>query len=333
MVVLHSYAAAVALCVVTMLCWGSWANTQKLASREWRFELFYWDYAVGVLLVSLLFAFTLGSVGAEGRSFLEDIGQAETSSLLSAFAGGVVFNAANILLVAAIALAGMAVAFPVGIGLALVLGVIVNYLANPVGNPLWIFMGVTFVVLAIVLDAVAYRRLSGKDKTISGKGLLLSLACGVLMGFFYRFVAASMATDFTHPEAGKLGPYAAVAVFSLGVFVSNFFFNTLIMRKPFRGEPVSASDYFRGSLKTHSIGVLGGAVWGVGMMLSILASGPAGFAISYGLGQGATMVAALWGVFVWEEFKTAPAGTNKLIALMFVGFVTGLGLIILARNP
>ncbi len=332
MFVLGSYAWAVAFCIITMLCWGSWANTQKLAQKDWRFELFYWDYAVGVLLLSLLFSLTLGSIGSEGRSFFEDIGQASRDSLVSAFIGGVIFNAANILLVAAIAIAGMAVAFPVGIGLALVLGVVINYLGNPVGNAMLLFTGVGFVTVAIVLDAIAYRRLPSQGAGVSMKGLGLSVACGILMGFFYRFVADSMSADFVSLEDGKMGPYAAVFVFSVGVLVSNLFFNTFIMKKPFVGEPVSASAYFQGSVPTHLIGVLGGLIWGVGMSFSIIASGQAGFAISYGLGQGATMVAALWGVFIWREFKDAPLGTNKFIALMFICFAVGLVMIILART-
>ena len=332
MFILQSYLWAVVFCAITMLCWGSWANTQKLAPKDWRFELFYWDYAVGVLLISLLFGLTLGNTGSQGRSFFADVAQASRESLIFALIGGTIFNAANILLVAAIDIAGMAVAFPVGIGLALVLGVMVNYLANPMGSPILLFGGVALVVLAIILDAIAYRRLSKRTVGLSIKGLALSVACGILMGFFYRFVAASMSLNFANLETGKLGPYAAVSVFSLGVLLSNFVFNTIIMRKPFRGEPVSASAYFRGDLRTHLIGVLGGIVWGVGMALNIIASGKAGFAISYGLGQGATMVAALWGVFVWKEFKEASLGTDKIIAFMFLCFLAGLVLIIVARN-
>ncbi len=332
MFVLDSYAWAVVFCIITMLCWGSWANTQKLAQKDWRFELFYWDYAIGVVVLSFLLGLTLGSIGSEGRGFFQDLSQASRDSLVSAFIGGVIFNAANILLVAAIAIAGMAVAFPVGIGLALALGVVVNYIASPLGNPVLLFAGVGFVILAIILDAIAYRRLPSQSGGVTGNVLGLSVACGILLGFFYRFVAASMSADFANLEAGKMGPYAAVFVFSVGVLVSNFLFNTLIMKKPFVGEPVSASAYFQGSLPTHLIGVLGGLIWGVGMSFSIIASGQAGFAISYGLGQGATMVAALWGVFVWKEFKQAPAGTNKFIALMFICFAVGLVMIILART-
>jgi glucose uptake protein len=331
MFVLNSYHWAVVFCVITMFCWGSWANTQKLARKGWRFELFYWDYTIGVLLLTLILGLTLGSHGTAGRAFIPDLQQSSHSSIQSALIGGAIFNAANILLVAAIDIAGMSVAFPVGIGLALVLGVLVNYRANPVDDPMWLFAGVILVVLAIIIDAIAYRKIPGNSGGVSTKGLVLSVACGLLMGFFYRFVAASMYPVFTNPEPGKLGPYAAVFVFAIGIFVSDFILNTLVMKKPFVGQPVSFADYFKGSFRTHLTGILGGIIWGVGMSFNIIASGRAGFAISYGLGQGATMVAAVWGVFIWKEFRTAPPGTTKLIAAMFVCFLIGLALIIMAR--
>jgi glucose uptake protein len=331
MFVLDSYFLAVIFCFITMLCWGSWANTQKLASKEWRFELFYWDYTIGVVILSLIFALTLGSMGSDGRGFAEDIAQADSANIISALIGGAVFNIANILLVAAIAIAGMSVAFPVGIGLALVIGVVVNYVAEPLGDPVLLFVGVALVAVAIILDALAYKKLTVDSKGVSTKGLVISVLCGILMGFFYRFVAASMSTDFVNLEAGKLSPYTAVFIFSIGVFISTFIFMIPLMKKPFVGEPVALSEYFKGGLKLHSIGVLGGMIWCIGMSFSIIASGQAGFAISYGLGQGATMVAAFWGVFIWKEFKDAPAGTNKLITMMFICFIIGLALIIIAR--
>ncbi|MDR3627588.1 MAG: GRP family sugar transporter [Ignavibacteriaceae bacterium] len=332
MVVVQSYTVAIIMCFVTMLCWGSWGNTQKLASKEWRFQLFYWDYSIGVLLLALILAFTMGSIGTDGRSFLEDLGQADTSNLWSAFLGGVVFNLSNILLVVAIDIAGLAVAFPVGVGLALVLGVITNYIGSPVGNPTFLFLGVACVVIAIIVNAVAYRKLSGTSEKTVSKGLLIAIIAGVLMGFFYRFVAASMSEISAHLEPGKLSPYTAVVIFSIGVFLSNFIWNTIMMAKPLVGQPVKYADYFKqGNMKLHAIGILGGVIWGLGMAFNIIASGPAGFAISYGLGQGATMIAAFWGVFIWKEFKNAPAGTNKLLSLMFISFIIGLGLIIAAR--
>jgi glucose uptake protein len=281
--------------------------------------------------LTVILGLTLGSHGTAGRPFLEDLTQASHSSIHSALLGGAIFNLANILLVAAIDIAGMSVAFPVGIGIALVLGVVLNYVADPIGNAGLLFAGVLLVVLAIILDAVAYRKIPGGAAGVSTKGLVLSVACGVLMGFFYRFVAASMYPNFTQPEPGKMGPYAAVFVFAMGIFISNFVINTFMMKKPFVGAPVSYADYFKGGLGTHLTGILGGIIWGVGMSFNIIASGRAGFAISYGLGQGATMVAALWGVFIWKEFRTAPAGTSRLIAAMFGCFLVGLVLIIMAR--
>jgi glucose uptake protein len=332
MFVLTSYSWAVLFCVITMLCWGSWANTRKLARKDWRFELFYWDYTIGVLALTVILGLTLGSNGTAGRSFLADLAQASQASILSALFGGAIFNLANILLVAAIDIAGMAVAFPVGIGLALVLGVVVNYIANPLGNAVLLFAGVVLVMLAIVLVAVAYRRVPGSAAGLSTKGLVLSVLCGIFMGFFYRFVAASMYADFSHPESGALGPYAAVFVFAVGIALSSLVLNTFVMKRPFVGVPVTFKDYIKGDLRTHMTGVLGGLIWGTGMAFNVIASGRAGFAISYGLGQGATMIAAFWGVFVWREFRSAPAGTSKLLAAMFACFLAGLALVVVART-
>lgn len=331
MFIIESYTTAVVFCIVTMLCWGSWANTQKLAASNWRFELFYWDYVLGILFTSVVFAFTLGSTGTGGRSFMEDMAQAETSNIYSALIGGIVFNLANILLGAAIAIAGMSVAFPVGIGLALVIGVIVNYMDAPIGNSTYIFMGVALIVLAILLNANAYRKMASNTVAVSTKGLALSVVSGLMMGLFYKYVANSMFPDFNNPIAGKLSPYTAVVFFSIGILLSNFIFNTLLMKKPFVGAPVSYADYFKGSSKSHLMGIVGGAIWCIGMSFSIIASGAAGPAISYGLGQGATIVAAIWGIYIWQEFKSAPQGTNLILNIMLLCYLVGLSLLIAAK--
>lgn len=331
MFIVDTYFVAVVLCVITMICWGSWANTQKMAEKSWPFQLYYWDYTVGVLLFSIIFGLTLGSMGEDGRSFMADLAQADWDAMGWAFLGGVVFNLANILLVVAIDLAGMAVAFPIGIGLALVLGVLINYIATPVGDPVLLFLGVALVTAAIILDAIAYKRVKKTHSTT--KGIVVSILCGILMGLFYRFVAAGMSLDYTNPEAGLMTPYGAVFIFSVGVFLSNFIWNTYFMYKPVSGESVTYKQYFKeGNSKLHLVGILGGAIWFIGMGFNLLAPEKAGFAISYGLGQGATMVAAAWGVFVWKEFEDASEGTNKLIGFMFLLFILGLGLIIASRT-
>jgi glucose uptake protein len=335
MFIIESYPLAVALCVITMLCWGSWANTQKLASQKWSFQLFYWDYAIGVFLLSLLLALSLGSSGSGGRSFVADLLQADRRWLVSAFFGGVIFNLSNILLVAAIDIAGMAVAFPVGVGLALVIGVFTTYLAKPEGNVSMLALGVGCVMVAIVLDALAYQRLARGGRAAPLKGIVLSVVAGVLMGGFYSFVAQSLgAIDPTNLslEAGKLSPYTAIVLFSAGVLVSNLLWNSLVMARPFSGPPVTYRDYFvKGNTRLHLIGMLGGVIWNVGMSFSIIASTAAGPALSYGLGQGATMVGALWGVFIWKEFSGAPAGTGRLLGAMFAFYLIGLGVLIASK--
>ncbi len=331
MVIIQSYLVAVLMCVITMLCWGSWANTQKMASKKWAFQLFYWDYSLGVLILSLILAFTMGSSGEEGRGFLADLGQADGKAIGSALLGGAVFNIANLLIVVAINIAGMAVAFPIGIGLALVIGVVVNYMATPLGNPVILFVGVALVGIAILLDAIAYKKHSGGGKSGTTKGIVISILGGILMGFFYRFVAASMVTDFAAPEAGKLTPYTASVIFALGLLLSNFIWNTFFMYKPISGERATYKDYFKkGDPKLHMIGILGGMIWSLGMTFSIIASEQAGYAISYGLGQGATLIAALWGVFIWKEFGKAE-GLKGILVAMFLLFLIGLGMIIAAR--
>lgn len=332
MVIIESYPLAIVMCFVTMLCWGSWANTQKLATKEWKFQLFYWDYSIGVLLLSLIMAFTMGSMGGSERSFIADISQVTATAFLFAFVGGIIFNLANILLVAAIDIAGLAVAFPIGIGIALVEGVIINYILKPKGNPVLLFAGVLAIMIAVIIDALAYKKLPSEGQKTTGKGIVISIVAGVLMGLFYYLVQKGIVADFTIPEAGKLGPYAAVVVFSLGLFVSSFLWNSIVMARPFVGEPVPFGDYFKkGNPRLHLIGILGGIIWSIGMSFNIIASGTAGPAISYGLGQGATMIAAFWGVFIWKEFKSAPPDTNKQLALMFAFYIVGLTLLITAK--
>ena len=332
MFIIDNYPLAVFFCIITMLCWGSWANTQKIASKKWPFQLFYWDYSLGILLVAIILAFTLGSIGDEGRSFLVDLKQAKLNNLNSAFLGGVIFNFANLILVIAIEIAGIAIAFPIGIGIALVLGVYTNYLAHPEGNPIILFCGVMLVTFAIIIDGFAYSKILQNTKEKPIKGILFSAAAGVAMGFFYKYVAMSMTPDFVSPESGKLTPYSALVIFSLGILISNFLFNTINMYRPFTGEKVSFRDYFKmGTSKLHLIGILGGVIWGIGMSFNIIASDQAGPAIAYGLGQGATLVAAIWGVFIWKELKGLPKKNNWLIPMMFFLFIAGIGTIIAAR--
>lgn len=333
MILVHSYGVAVALCVLTMMCWGSHANTLKLEPRSYGFSLYYWDQAIGYLLLPLLAGLTFGTFGTGGRTLVEDLAQGALSSFEWAILGGVVFNLANILFTSAIDVAGMAVAFPIGIGIALVEGMIINYIAQPKGNPVLIFTGVALITVAIILDALAYKnqRGVGAEPGVLAKGVSLAFVGGILMGLFYYLVQRSVSVDFNHLDPGRFGPYAAVLVFSAGSFSSNLVFNSYLMAHPFKGAKVRYADYFsKGTLKFHLIGILGGLINCTGTTSNFIASKTASPAIAYGLGQGGTMIAAIWGVFVWNEFKGASRGTLIMIAAMFVLFLSGLVLLVIA---
>lgn len=321
----QTYATVLFCMLLSMLCWGSWANTRKL-TLGYAFSLFYWDCVGGILLGSLLWGLTLGSLGGSPEAFLHDLASADASHWLLAMLGGIIFNAANLLLVAAIDIAGMAVAFPVGIGLALIVGTVLNYFVSPAGSPLLIFGGVFLVAVAIVLDAVAYRRREHATSA-SRRGVVLSIVSGLLMGVFYPFVAR--ATQGT----SALGPYAVAFVFALGVLACSLPLNAWFMRRPLTGEaPSRFSEYAAAPPAWHFWGLVGGLVWCTGAVASFVASRSTmvGPAIAYALGQGATMVSAVWGVFVWKEFAGAPASAKRLLPWMFLCFVCGLIAVALA---
>ena len=336
----HSYGMALMLTILTMICWGSWANVLKIA-KGWRFELLYYDYSIGVGLGALLAGLTFGTWGSDGLNFVDDLAHAGHINILCGFAGGVVFNLSNILVVGAISVAGMGVGFPIGVGLALIVGVIWNYLANPQGNPWLLFAGVGLVVGAIVVDAVAYRALAvsrsaagdkadaAAKRAATWKGIRLAIVGGILMGTFYPLV-----------EIGKsgpngLGPYAVGFVFGLGILASVFVYNLYFMRFPIDGPRLRFGDYLKGSSWVHFLGIIGGMMWIAGSLSNfVAASAPkelqVGPAISYAIGQGSTMVGALWGVLMWKEFAGGGARVNRLLALMFVLFLAGLGLVSIA---
>ncbi len=321
----ETYAIALLFMIVSMLCWGSWANTVKLCPG-YRFQLFYWDYIVGLFVGVLAWGFSLGCLGSHGYTFLADVTHTDGHHSSLAIAGGAIFTVANLLLVAAIDIAGLAVAFPIGIGLALVVGAVSNYILAPAGNPVLLFGGIAVVIAAIVLDAAAYK---GRERQsgVSTRGVVISLISGALMGSFYPFVAGAMKGE------GASGPYAASFYFVIGAAVCSLVANTILMRKPLDGrEPVSFAEYGKARASWHVWGVVGGAIWCTGAILNFVASQAhvVGPAVSYSIGQGATMISACWGVFVWHEFAAAPRRSKVLLAWMFVLFLCGLTSVALA---
>ena len=318
----QSLSLALLMMITSAICWGSWANTYK-GVKNYRFELFYWDYAIGIFVISLIFALSLGSSGHDASSFLNNVRAADTSNIVYAMIGGAWFNLANLLLVAAIDMAGLAVAFPISIGIALVVGVVLSYALQPKGNPVLLTLGVVCALIAVILDGKAYGSLSTAGRSVSRKSVITCIVSGVLMGLWAPFLTKAMT------NGNPLGPYSVVVFLTLGALLSCFIWNVYFMRRPLVGDPVSFRGFFRGPASGHLLGLLGGFIWGTGTVFNMVAASLTGVAISYAIGQSAPMVAALWGILAWKEFDGSGPRAKIYLALMFVFY--GLAILLIAR--
>jgi len=316
----HSFGLALVMMIISAVCWGSWANTYK-GVRNYRFELFYWDYAIGIFLMSVFLAFILGSTANDSTNFLNNVRAADPSNIASTLLGGAIFNLANLLLVAGIDMAGLATAFPVSIGIALVVGVVSSYILEPKGNPGILAAGVACAVIAVVLDGKAYANLSALNRSVSKKSIIVCIVSGVLMGLWAPFVTRSMTSGNT------LGPYSVAVFLTLGALLSCLVWNIYFMKKPLIGAPVHFGDFFRGPMPGHFLGLLGGCIWGLGTVFNLVAARFSGVAISYAIGQSAPMVAALWGVLAWKEFRGANRQAKMYLGLMFLFYLLAILLI------
>jgi glucose uptake protein len=320
MFVPHDFNLALLMMITSAVCWGSWANTYK-GVKNYRFELFYWDYAIGIFLISLVLAFTMGSTANDSTSFLNNVRATDPSNIVSTLLGGAIFNLANLLLVAGIDMAGLATAFPVSIGIALVVGVVSSFILQPKGNAGILAAGVACAVIAVVLDGKAYAHLSTTNRSVSKKSIIVCIVSGVLMGLWAPFVTRAMTRGNT------LGPYSVAVFLTLGALLSCFVWNIYFMKKPLVGEPVHFGDFFRGPLQGHFLGLLGGCIWGLGTVFNLVAARFSGVAISYAIGQSAPMVAALWGVLAWKEFHGANRQAKMYLALMFLFYLLAILLV------
>ena len=318
----QSLGVALAMMITSAICWGSWANTYK-GVKNYRFELFYWDYAIGIFVISLILGHTMGSSGHDASSLVNNIHSADVSNVVYALIGGALFNLANLLLVAAIDMAGLAVAFPVSIGIALVVGVVLSYALQPKGHAGFLALGVTCALVAVILDGKAYGSLKAAGRSVSRKSIVTCIVSGVLMGLWAPFMTHAM----THGRS--LGPYSAAVFLTLGALLSCFIWNIYFMKHPLVGEPVSLRGFFHAPISAHLLGLLGGVIWGVGTVFNLVAASLTGVAISYAIGQSAPMVAALWGILAWKEFDGSGRRAKLYLTFMFVFY--GLAIFLVAR--
>ncbi|MGD0798460.1 MAG: GRP family sugar transporter [Acidobacteriaceae bacterium] len=317
-----TFAAALWMTILSTCCWGSFANTFKV-TKNYRFELYYWDYALGIFLISLAFAFTLGSAYGGPTSFLPNLHQADAINLFYAALGGFIFNIANVLLIAGIEIVGLSVAFPISIGIALVEGVVLSYLLRPQGSAALLFLGVAMALLAVILVGKSYGALRTSGAAVSRKGVWVCIVSGLLMGIFAPFITRAMNVGHT------LTPYTTAVALTFGAFLCCFVFNPILMRRPLVGAPVALSAYARAPFAYHLLGLLGGAIWGTGAVFNFVAASKVGVPISYAIGQSSPMIATAWGVFVWHEFRGANAKARLYLTGMFAAYI--LALVLIAR--
>lgn len=345
MILPHTDIAVLLVMLLGLLCWGSWANAFKLGGKL-RFELFYYDFALGVLVAAGICAYTAGSMGFDGFTVMDDLLNASKHQILSGVAAGALLNFGNMLLMAAVAVAGMTLAFPVAFAVAMVIGGALTYLLSPAGSPSFLVLGGSVLLAAAMLDTLAHRRVgrlrhetlakAGKARSTrrprGGKGAALAAVGGLLMGTAYPLLAKAQDVNT------GLGPYATGLVVACGVFGATLILNLYFINLPVEGEPLELTDFFRTTLPQHLLGILGGALWFAGLLAFLLVTSPKADihpnrAIGYGLAQGGPVLAALYGMLVWKEVRDADGRARVLAALMLVLFVLGLVLESLAQLP
>lgn len=316
----ETFAAAFGLMLLSMLCWGSWANAFSMTRGQYRFELFYWDYAVGIMVGVLLFAAVLGPQSAIFHGAM-DPGKAAWG-----IASGMVFSIGTVLLVAAISLAGMAVAFPVCVGLAMLIGGSVSWCIEAAVPAVPMAIGLALILMSVILDAAAYRAKSGKVAS-SAHGIIIAIIGGLFTGAFPPCLQQAM----VGPNA--LDPYAAVVMLGVGILGCTMITNYGFMRRPIAGgEPVGFRQFLSAPMRFHLFGILGGIVWAAGTVSNFVAGGKVSVAISYAFGGGATIVTALWGIFLWKEFQGAPRRSYGYLFAMLVSFLCGVVVIAWAKS-
>ena len=321
----HSTETALLLIVVSMLCWASWPNLLR-ALPQWRLEFFYVDYTLGFLLTVLLIGATAGSAGGFGLDFLDRFATAGMREAGLALLAGFLWNTGNIFLLNSIMIAGLAVAFTIGAVLAIMLGVGISYWAQPIGHPGWLLAGSVVLIVAACANAQAYRKLGGVSSRHKSLGIALALAAGVLVGVFPPFIAGAI----TGP--GALDSYVVSIYFMLGAAIATLIGMPILVARPFIGEPGSMKGYLQGRTSWHVMGLLAGAIWCIGTVANFVSAGLVGVAISWGIGSGAPMVGALWGILLWKEFKGADTYSRTLITVSLVLYTTGVVLVAIAYH-
>ena len=323
MYVPQTYGAALFLMLASMVCWGTWPNFLKKLPA-WRLEYFYFDFTLGFLLTSLVYGIALGPGSDSAAGFIGQLFEAPPREAGFAIVGGFIWNIGNILLLNSIMIAGLAVAFPIAAIPAIVLGIGASYWLQPVGNPWMLGSSVLVLLAAAQATAAAYSRLGGATGQRTSKGIATALLSGFLIGFFPPFVTAAISGE------AALDSYTVSTLFMVGAFLATVIVLPVLIRRPLVGEAGDFSGYLGGRAASHVLGLLAGAMWCSGTVFNFIAAGMVGVAISVGIGSGAPMIGALWGIFAWREFAGGPRSSKAFIAAALLLYAAGIAIMAVA---
>jgi glucose uptake protein len=320
-----------ALLFISLLCLGSWITTFKLAGKRWRFEFFSLDFALGAVLLSLIAALTVGNTAAD-LPFSDRVLLSSKTAQALVFSAGFIFGLANLLLLGAVSLLGIAGAFPISIGLGVIVYALLNFRSY---HSFAAATGLALLGVGVFLDARACRlqdlamppakkavtQAAGAKGARSLKGLIVALIGGVLFGVFYSLAEGGLYGDL------GLGPYAGLLYFCLGILVSTLVFSVVFFNIALEGGSLTLRSYLAGQLRQHLLGIVGGAIWAAGALTAFLAKirvPEAGRLQAFvgALPLASALLAALWGILIWREFASAPKrargsvmGTAALLAV------------------
>ena len=344
-----SPAATLALVLISLICWGIWANTLKMAGK-WRFELYICDFALGFALLAVVAAFTAGTLSSSELTFQENFLVASYRNIAYVLLAGAIFNAGNMLLTATVSMAGMALAFSITCGVALTVAAIRSLIFDSPGGMLVVLAGAALLLAAVVLAAYAYSqllraraegvkhaalqadpraKLGKRPPRVPGAALPVTLAAigGLALGLFHPLLDLGRAGD------NAVAPYGLTLLFAASILGSTVLLVPFFFTFPVSGQPIAFRDYFSGTSKQHLLGLLGGVLAGCGFLTAMLALAVPrnGVGLSYGLSEAGPLLAVICGLFIWSEYRGAER-PRLLILVTVVLLAGGIALLAISRG-
>jgi glucose uptake protein len=334
--------------VISLLGWGLWIYFYK-ATKRIRFEYFAYDFTWGVVLAAVVAAFTLGSWDNKELTFQDTYLLAGLRKMAWAAVSGIVFNLANMLLLAATSVSRISVAFPIAFAVAWAGGSIQEYFLRSGVNPLLTFGGSAVLIVAAVLGFIGYKwfltdeahkaikaltadpraNVKAAPADTSARALVLAILAGLFFIGFFSAIREAISGENGVPS------YGATLILAGGVFGSSIVFVPFFLNFPVRGKPLAVRQYLQLERRQHIAGIIGGIVWTAGLLAGLVTFGlPASImpapTVSYLLSHAGPVLSALVGLVIFRELPEAPVKVHAVMGAMLVLMLVGMGMIAVA---